>query len=199
MSRRTKTEMEELDARIRPLYEQGIGCRTIGETLGEHSALVFKRLTKMGLMRNTDDIYAPLTAQSIPFNKNAAGQYLRDAALGTAIDWFLKRGYVPSIPVVPVRYDLAVESDAGFQRIQVKTTNCRQKNGKFLASIARRIYDSKQTPNAMGKRRPVAYTEQDVDFFFIVDGNGTKYLIPIAVVSGQISLVLDTKYKEFVV
>ena len=51
--------------------------------------------------------------------------------------------------------------------------------------------------NAGGKRRDQTYGPSDVDFFFIIANGDGKYLIPLDVVTGVKSIVLDRKYAAF--
>ena len=53
--------------------------------------------------------------------------------------------------------------------------------------------------NASGKYRQAPYALGMVDYFFIVTGGGSMYLIPFDVVGGRQSIVLDRKYSAFAV
>ena len=196
MARRTKAEMEVLDLKIRPLYERGVGCRIIGEVLGENPAVVFKRVRKMGILRSKDEArIAPVV--EVPFTKEPSPDNLRMAAIGMATDWFLKRGYLVSIPVEPAKYDLVVESDEGFQRVQVKTTTVQDPYGRWTAGCHRHEYQQEVEPTASGKFRKIAYGKGDIDFFFIVTGDEDCYLIPLGATNRALSLTLDKKYAAY--
>lgn len=92
------------------------------------------------------------------------------------------------MPVEPAPYDLVVESKNGFTKIQVKSAATRTR-GKWAVSIGRIPYGQKRMP----------YLDTDVDYFFIVCGDGRRYLIPLQVVSGSSQLVLDAKYANYCV
>ena len=197
MSRRTKAEIQELDSKIRPLYEQGIGCRTIAASIGEHSAMVYKRVRSMGILRTrTDADQGKVATIAVPFSRQECHGNLSSSAIGIAIRWFMERGYMASVPVEPTRYDLVVESDEGLKRIQVKTTTTKD-HGRWIARISRYEYDASIVANASGKRRHVPYSPGEIDLFFIVTGDHQTYLIPFGAVEGKKSLTLDTKYQKY--
>lgn len=128
-----------------------------------------------------------------PLGRLAAG-----AGLVVASKWFLDHGYMVSIPLEVAPYDLVAESDEGLQRVQVKTTSARP-SGRFHVQISRLLYDPTATLCARGKVRRISSNEADIDYFFILTGAGTRYLLPIRVVAGQLTLTLDEKYANFVV
>jgi hypothetical protein len=94
--------------------------------------------------------------------------------------WFVLRGCAPSLPVEPQRYDLVVETSAGFKRVQVKSTTSVL-NSSWQVSVSHR-------PDKNGKAEP--YSPDDVDLFFIVNGEMDLYLIPIEAVGGRIRISL---------
>ena len=104
-----------------------------------------------------------------------------------------------SVPLEVAPYDLVTESDEGLKRVQVKSTNSRHSSGRYIAYTRRLLYDATATANARGRVRRACYTEADVDYFFILTGAGTKYLIPLCAVPGLMTLSLDEKYVNFVV
>jgi PD-(D/E)XK endonuclease len=186
--RRTKAEIQQVDAKIRPLYAQGQGCRRVAAEIGESPALVYKRVRAMGIARAHVDTRQKAPTQELPFSSDRSGDLLRFAALGEAASWFLRRGYTASVPLTPAQYDLVVESDDGFQRVQIKTTTHKDRYGRWSVRVSRMEYV------ASADRRRRAYRPDEVDLFFIVAGDDSVYLIPIAVTGGATSLTLDEKY-----
>lgn len=193
-ARRTQEEMENLDLLIRPLYEQGIGCRLIGKTLCEDPALVFKRVRRMGIGRTREKSRTiGLPELSVPFTQSPIPKNLPRAAIGIATQWFLRRGYMASLPVEPTHYDLVVESDTGLQRVQVKSTTCLDpRSGAWVVHTHRLTWD----PKTPGKRRKCPYTKENIDLFFVVTGNNDIFVIPVEAVTAM-SISLDTKYTRF--
>ena len=119
--------------------------------------------------------------------------------LTVACSWFLSRGYNVSIPLEPASYDLVAESDEGLKRIQVKTSSDTRKFGRHHVSLTHVVYDSTRTPNMHGAYRRIPYTAAEIDLFFVATNSGRNYLIPVAEVVGQKSIVLDIKYAAFAV
>ena len=114
---------------------------------------------------------------------------LRQAATSLAASWFAMYGCPAAIPIEPTVYDLLVSTSDGIKRIQVKTTTYSGKAG-WQVAVGRRTY-------SIGNReRQVPYDPELIDWFFIVDGDLTMYLIPSQVIAGRVSILLRsyTKY-----
>ena len=201
MAGQPKEKREELRARTKELYEQGLGCRAVAEALNEHPVSTYRRLERMGSLREKDEAYELLhhvETEALPFQRTSASINLRSAAVGLAVRWFLDRGYIPSVPLEPARYDLVVDSDAGLKRIQIKSTNFQDDHGKYLVHVHRTEYDSDaESRGTAGKRRVVSYTKDEIDYFFIVTGDHTTYLIPVGVVGEAKNITLGKKYEQF--
>ena len=89
-----------------------------------------------------------------------------------------------SFPVEARPYDLVVEATGRLWRVQVKTTvGTDPKSGVPVCRINR-------VPSR--DRREIAYDTDEVDFFFVVVGDGTCYLIPIQEVAGALNISLST-------
>ena len=117
-------------------------------------------------------------------------KHLREAGTTIAAMWFLLCSYNASLPIEPAIYDLLVSMPDGIKRIQVKTTTFKQ-NG-WAVQVGRRPY-------SVGNRAGlVPYDPDRVDFFFILDGDLTMYLIPSRVIAGRVAILLHN-YPEFVV
>ncbi|WP_079575130.1 group I intron-associated PD-(D/E)XK endonuclease [Krasilnikoviella flava] len=95
-----------------------------------------------------------------------------------AAAWFTLCGQDVSWPLEPSRYDLLVGGEGGIRRVQVKTTTVR-------ASESWKVYLS-----TTGKARRT-YDLAEIDDFFVIDGDLTYYLIPIAAVGGLHALHLS--------
>ena len=114
---------------------------------------------------------APTTA--VPPNENLQPSiaHLNRAGSLLAAAWFTLSGQAVSWPLEPSRYDLLVGTPAGLRRVQVKTTTAR-------AGQTWKVYLS------TCRRRRRTYDPDEIDDFFIVDGDLSNYLIPVAVVGG---------------
>ena len=118
-------------------------------------------------------------------------RYLRDAATSIAASWFSLCGFSVAIPTEPTVYDLLVVMPEGIKRVQVKTTTCYSKDG-WTVVVGRRPY-------SVGNReRRIPYDPESIDWFFIVDGDLTIYIIPSRVIAGRVAILLHT-YTKYIV
>ena len=100
-----------------------------------------------------------------------------------AAAWLTLCGYEVSWPLEPCRYDLiAMERDRRL-RVQVKTTRCRE-GGSWRVALS------------TGGRHRGTYDPDDIDYFFIIDGDHDYYLIPVTDVGGLATIVLSA-YQRF--
>lgn len=117
---------------------------------------------------------------------------LRAAAESIAAAWFTVRGCTVSIPATPAIYDLLVETPERLMRVQVKSTTRAHKDSGWLAGIGHH-------PDTHSKKGSVlAYSPDEIDLFFIIDGDMSIYLIPSRTVAGRITILLRT-YKKYIV
>ncbi|MGF6824366.1 hypothetical protein M2317_003295 [Microbacterium sp. ZKA21] len=100
-----------------------------------------------------------------------------------AAAWFTLCGLDVAWPLEPCRYDLVVTSRTGARRVQVKTTTTRV-DGSWKVFLS----------TTSGARHP--YSPDEIDDFFVIDGDLKYYLIPIEVVGGRHALHL-TAYERF--
>ena len=117
-------------------------------------------------------------------------KYLRETGTAIAAMWFLLCGYNASLPTEPTVYDLLASMPDGIKRVQVKTTTFYSKG--WVVQVGRRPY-------SVGNRSPLMpYDPELVDYFFILDGELTMYLIPSRVIAGRVAILLGN-YAEFIV
>lgn len=100
-----------------------------------------------------------------------------------AAAWFTLCGHDVSWPCEPCRYDLLVDTGAGIRRVQVKTTTARA-GGTWKAYLS----------TSRGARR--TYDPDEIDDFFVIDGDLTYFLIPVTVVGGLQALHVSS-YAEY--
>jgi hypothetical protein len=118
-------------------------------------------------------------------------KHLREAAETLAATWFVACGCEVAVPTVPCSYDLLVTTPDGIKRVQVKTTACVTKDG-WQVTVSRRPY-------SIRKDAPlIPYNPEDVDLFFIVDGDLTMYVIPMIAIAGRMRILLRS-YKKYIV
>lgn len=120
-------------------------------------------------------------------------KYLRVAAEPIAATWFMLRGCAVSIPASQARYDLLVDTPAGIKRVQVKSTTTTHKSNGWMAGVGHH-------PDTHSKKNGyvLAYSPDEIDLFFIVDGDMTIYLIPSLAIAGRVRILLRT-YRKYIV
>lgn len=77
-------------------------------------------------------------------------------------------------------------------RVQVKTTTSATKYG-WEAGVGHH-------PDTHSKRhgQVLAYSPDEIDLFFIIDGDMTMYLIPSRAIAGRVSILLRT-YRKYII
>jgi PD-(D/E)XK endonuclease len=100
-----------------------------------------------------------------------------------AAAWFELCGHSVSWPLEPCRYDLLVWMGTTAERIQVKTTTVKQ-GTSWTVWISN-----------TGKER-TTYDPDEIDHFFIIDGDFDYYLIPVAAVGGLTAIQLSA-YRDY--
>jgi hypothetical protein len=120
-------------------------------------------------------------------------KYLRVAAGTLAATWLMLRGCAVSFPAEPTVYDLLADTPEGLMRVQVKTTTSHRKREGWVAGVGHH-------PDTHSKKKGyvLAYSPDEIDLFFIIDGDMTMYLIPSRAIAGRITLVLRT-YQKYIV
>ena len=118
--------------------------------------------------------------------------HLRVAAETLAATWFALRGCAVSLPMTSAAYDLLVDTTDEISRVQVKTTTRATRYG-WEVGVGHR-------PDTHAKKsyRRLAYDPDEIDLFFIVDGDMTLYLIPSRAIAGRVQILLRT-YRKYIV
>ena len=88
------------------------------------------------------------------------------------------RGCAVSFPAEPTVYDLLADAPQGLMRVQVKTTTSTHKNG-WQVGVGH------HPDTHSNKGRVLAYSPDEIDLFFIIDGDMTMYLIPSRAIAGR--------------
>lgn len=114
----------------------------------------------------------PMPSPGGVFEAEPRVECIRVAGSMLAASWFMLRGAAVSWPLEPCRYDLLVHFEGLVQRVQVKTTTTRGSGA--LVHIA----NSRDNTWAL-------YAPDEIDQFFLVDGDLNAYLVAYAVVAGK--------------
>lgn len=118
-------------------------------------------------------------------------RHLRESGAAIAAAWFSLCGCPVSVPLEPATFDLLVAMPDGIKRVQVKTTTSAGKHG-WQVTVGRRPY----APKGLGPLAP--YDPDDIDYFFILDGDLSIHLIPIQIIAGRVTILLRA-YKDYVI
>ena len=115
-----------------------------------------------------------------------------DVGVGVAIGWFTSKGYTVCVPLTESqRYDLVIEEGGVLRKVEVKTTTYKSKYGIYNANL------STKGGNRTAAGSVKKFDPRDVDYVFILTGDGSMYLIPSARIESKTIINLGKKYEEF--
>lgn len=156
-------------------------AETLGLVGGSSTTTIRGHAVRLGL--DTAHLTSPRKSQ--PPVELMSPQQVNLARAGSlmAAAWFELCGHSVSWPLEPCRYDLLVWMGTTAVRIQVKTTTARQ-GTSWTVWIS----------NA-GKKR-ATYDPDEIDHFFVIDGDFCYYLIPVAAVGGLTAIQLSA-YRDY--
>lgn len=151
-------------------------AETLGLVGGSSTTTIRGHAVRLGL--DTARLAPPRKPQ--PTVGSMRPQHVNLARAGSllAAAWFELCGQSVSWPLEPCRYDLIVWMGTAAQRIQVKTTTVKQ-GTSWTAWIS-----------TTGKER-TTYDPDEIDHFFVIDGDFDYYLIPVAAVGGLTAIQLS--------
>ena len=108
--------------------------------------------------------------------------------LGIAIGFFTKRGYTVSLPLNDNQdYDLIID-DGKLNRVQVKTTRQKAKNGRNHVVLLKSVRHNKT------KNHVYLFDPKSVEYLFVVTDEERQYLIPSNEVTALNTPTLDGRY-----
>src|SRR5690606_23692000 len=111
--------------------------------------------------------------------------------LAQAIATFAKLGYNVSVPLIDNQcYDLVIEKDLTFYKVQVKTSRQLAPSGNYIVELKR--VRANRTENKIHK-----FCNTEVDFLFILTAAGDCYLIPALDIGATGAITLGDKYKQY--
>ena len=116
-----------------------------------------------------------------------------DIALGSAIAYFVSHQYTVAIPLTDSQsYDLVVEKEGTFNRVQIKFTSRKNQWGQYEASLVSTGWkwnDGKNFKN---------FDNTESDLLFIQTVEGSCYLIPSSLVTVKSGIVISSqKYEQY--
>jgi hypothetical protein len=170
-------------------WDEVLGALGLVSNGGRMQTHVRSHAIRLGLDFSRFESKAPITSESRAPKPDI--RHLREAGASIAAAWFTLCGCSVLFPIEPATYDLVVSMPDGLRRVQVKTTTSNSKNG-WQVGVGRRPY-------SVGNTAPlVPYDPDVIDYFFIVDGDLTMYLIPSRVIAGRVGILLRT-YAAYIV
>lgn len=169
------TDQELVDA-VKSATTWAQVTETLGLAGGSSMTTIRGHAVRLGL--DTAHLSAPLKPQAPDRDMRPLLVRLPRAGSLIAAAWFELCGHHVSWPLEPCRYDLLVWIGDSAQRIQVKTTTVKQ--GKSWTAWI----------STMGSTRST-YGPDEIDQFFVIDGDCNFYLIPVAAVGGLTAVHLS--------
>lgn len=159
---------DELRRAIQTANTWSEATRLLGLRDGSAKSLVKGHAARLGLDFRHLNAHSAITdcGESRPdvHHLDRAGSLLAAA-------WFTLCGYSVSWPLEPSRFDLLVCVQTVVRRVQVKTTTVR-------------VADTWKVYLSTSRRERKTYSPDEIDDFFIIDGDLVCYLIPVAAVGG---------------
>lgn len=95
-----------------------------------------------------------------------------------------------AIPSHDAPYDLLVDFGSGFKKIQVKSSYGKGTGTNYVFSL-------NKTRNNTSTSRTVSYKANEVDYFFLYDCDGNKWLIPFNLICKLSSITPIIKYPGY--
>lgn len=174
------------DAEIRAAIAESESWTAVTARLGVEADAGASLIKGHAARIGADTTHLRVTSRASTTDKLAPTlDHLDRAGPALAAAWYLLCGIDVSWPLEPSRYDLLACAVAGIRRVQVKTTRTR-------AGDSWKVYLS----TTRGERR--TYDPDEIDDFFIIDGDLNYYLIPVAVVGGLHAVHLNAygRYRQ---
>lgn len=113
-----------------------------------------------------------------------------NTGLGMAIAYFSSNGYTVSIPLNDTQdYDIIVDKVGVLQKVQVKATGCKRKNGNYQVAL-----------KSCGGTKGTTYktfVATNVDILFVVTSDMQMFCIPKKEIINKSTLNICSKYEKF--
>lgn len=138
-------------------------------TVRKHAARLHLDVTRFGA--------PPAPSPADPFRRSADRENLRYAGAYLVAGACALLGHRVSWPLEPAAYDLVVDAGS-LLRVQVKTTTWRS-DGEWACKVT----------HAQSGRK-AWYTDAEIDYFGIVDGDLQVFMVPVAVLAGLGTVVV---------
>lgn len=104
--------------------------------------------------------------------------------------WYVELGFDVSVPITNSKYDLLVDRNGQFVRVQVKSTSFANKAGRYLVEL-KTNGGNRSNPNKV-----TFITADNVDEVFVLTEQNI-WVFPVSVVDGVGQLTLSAKYDAY--
>lgn len=112
------------------------------------------------------------------------------ASLGIAIAYFSSNGYTVSIPLNDTQdYDLIIEKEGVLQTVQVKSTGCKTKYGKYQVAL-------KSCGGTNGSTYKTL-VDTKVDLLCVISKDLEIYVIPVDKIKNKSTINLCDRYLKY--
>ena len=115
-------------------------------------------------------------------------------AVGEAIANFISKGITVLIPISDCdKYDLVIDENGVFKRVQCKYSGGKESSGAYIAYLY--TYGGYRE-----KTYHTKYKDGDFDLLFVYCGNKDKYLIPAEKIMGKSKISVGKRsWKEYLI
>ena len=87
-------------------------------------------------------------------------------------------------------YDLLIEINGQFKKIQIKSTSQKTSSGKILFTLTKGRYN-----RSIVER--ILYTSKEVDYFYLYASNGDSWLIPFEAIKDKKNIAPEYSFPNF--
>ena len=116
------------------------------------------------------------------------------AGLSIAIAYFGSNGYVVSIPLNDTQdYDLVVEKDNKFYKVQCRSSGALNSNGLYY-SLHLRSFGGANGGTYYGTLK-----DSNADLCFVVTADSRHYLFPVEIITQKGAVVLNESFNKYLV
>ena len=118
-------------------------------------------------------------------------KHFGNIGLGAAINYFLSKGIIISLPINDSQsYDLVAHLENGLQRIEVKTSNQLMPSKNYLIDL--------RTTGGNSSRNTIKnFDKTSCDYVFAHTSGGDSYLIPSTNINNVTAITLYSKYEKY--
>lgn len=185
------------DDQLGSVLAEAVSWNDVGIQLGCSPTQAKRRAMRLGLAYKHLDRRSQSLLRALPDDMQPQIERLRFAGESLAAAWFQLTGCVVSMAAGQAPYDIVAGfPDGSLQKIQVKTSQTRSVGDRALSPRPRFLIRVYTYVSAL-ERANLPYSEDEVDYFFLVASMEEMWLVPHDRVAGQTSCSPGPEYDEF--